>query len=317
MRQTILKNPMSICDRISNNDSTTALIRYLKVSKTQYKILDKEEERAMIDEYMARGEEDALREKLIFHNIRIVFSTAAAYCKKTRDFDNMVGKGLYGLVRAANDFDLYRPIMIDDKTRPIMVSDPENPGEMVQAKDEKTRKPLFEKVPKINKKTGKPEYIKFITYAKPWIFKMIVDEFQIKQFKIDKNSISISKDIVPGERKEGWTLKKGTTMENFVNEMLDPSLCGPKTTEDTLSSNEVSSLYDSIRNFITETNDLSSVEKGILVDSFWNDMSTADISAKYDMKQSTVLSKKKKALGRVKDFLKDEYNIENVQDLLG
>ena len=190
---------------------------------------------------------------------------------------------------------------------------------MVHAKDDKTGKPMYEKVPKINKATGKPEYIKFITYAKPWIFKMIVDEFQIKQFKIDKNSISISKDVAPGEtgKNDRWSFKKGITMENFVNEMLDPSLGRQKTVDEQISSNEISDMYDSIRSYISRTNDLSSIEKGILVDSFWNDMSTADISAKYDLKQSTVLSKKKKALGRVKHFLKDEYNIENVQDLLG
>lgn len=316
MKHTRLKNFATICNRISNNDSTTALIKYLKNSTDQYDVLDKAEERAMIDKYMAEGKEDELRERLIFHNIRSVFSTAAAYCKKTRDFDNMVAKGLYGLVYAANNFDLYRK---------IMVPDPKSPVEIIPRTDENGN-PAFDEdgnalydevkrmVPKLDK-DGNVQYVKFITYAKPWIFKMVVDEFQLKQFKIDKNSVPIEREIVPKDAKSSKG-KSSATVENFIDSMVSPEYVKPLSSDEIISAAECEMVYDSINDYINADSSLSAVERGIILDTFWNNLSVAEMSEKYSIKQSSVATFRRKAMDKIRGFLETRYNISRVGDLI-
>lgn len=316
MKFTRLKNFATICTRISNNDSTTALIRFLKNSTEQYEILNKNEERAMIDKYMAEDKEDELREKLVMHNLRSVFSTAAAYCKKTRDFDNMVGKGLYGLVYASNMFDLYRPIMVPDpngSTETVAKTD-KNGDPVLDDGGNPVVEEVVKKVPKVDK-DGNIQYVKFITYAKPWIFKMIVDEFQIKQFRIDKASIPLDRAISPKELGESKT-RSSATMENFVDNMIAPDYTRPLSSEEILSAAECESIYDSINAYLDSDNELSGTERGIIVDTFWNKLSATEMSKKYHLKQSTVTTVKKKAMDKIRDFLKEKYNISSLGDVL-
>ena len=315
MKQTILKNFATICTRISNNDSTSALIKYLKGHSEQYAVLDKVQERAMIDQYMAEGREDELRERLAMHNIRSVFSTAAAYCMKTRDFDNMVAKGLYGLVYAANNFDLYRPIMIPDPSNvtEVVAKTDENGNPVLDAEGNPVMEEVVKKIPKVDK-DGKIQYVKFITYAKPWIFKMIVDEFQIRGFRIDKNSIPIDREVVPHDFKSSKA-KSSATVENFIDTMVAPDYEAPLSSDEILSAAECEDIYASIGRFINSQNSLSSEERGILVDTFWNKMTVPEMAEKYSLKQSSVATVKRKAMDKVKSFLRRAYNIENLGDI--
>ena len=316
MRHTRLNNFATICSRISNNDSTTALIKYLKSSSEQYDVLDKSEERSMIDRYMAEDKEDELREKLVMHNLRSVFSTAAAYCMKTRDFDNMVAKGLYGLVYASNMFDLYRPIMVPDMDSPpemVPLKD-ENGNDVVDADGNIQYREERRKVPKVDK-AGNIQYVKFITYAKPWIFKMIVDEFQIKSFKIDKNSIPLDRSMVPHEEKDGSS-KSSATVENFIDGIVAPEYVRPLSSDEILSASECETIYGKIGEFLASSEALSATEKGIIVDTFWNELSVTEMSEKYNLKQSSVASVKKKAMEKIRDFLKVRYNINKIGDLI-
>ena len=89
---------------IRNNESTTALIRQLKASETQYKVLTKEEEQALIDKYW-NTDRDKCKELLVMHNIRVVFNIAKKYALKSVDFDETVARGFYGLMEAINRFD--------------------------------------------------------------------------------------------------------------------------------------------------------------------------------------------------------------------
>ena len=316
MKSTKLKNFATICTRISNNDSTTALIRYLKNSTEQYEILDKKAERTMIDKYMAEDREDELREKLVMHNLRSVFSTAAAYCKKTRDFDNMVGKGLYGLVYASNMFDLYRPIMVQDpngSTETVPKVD-KNGDPVLDADGNPLTDEVVRKIPKVDK-DGKIQYVKFITYAKPWIFKMIVDEFQIKQFKIDKASIPLDRVVAPKEMQSSKT-RSAATMENFIDGAVSPDYVRPLSSDEILSAAECENVYDSINTYLDSDTELSGTERGIIVDTFWNGLSATEMSKKYNIRQSTVTTVKKKAMDKIRVFLKEKYNINSIGDVL-
>lgn len=89
---------------IQNNESSTAMIRQLKASEKQYDTLSKEEEQALIDEWWDK-DRDHCRELLIMHNLRIVFSMSKKYALKTHDFDDMVARGFFGLVTAAQRFE--------------------------------------------------------------------------------------------------------------------------------------------------------------------------------------------------------------------
>lgn len=316
MKHTRLKNFATICTRISNNDSTTALIRFLKNSTEQYEVLDKEAERAMIDRYMAEDREDELRERLVLHNLRSVFSTAAAYCKKTRDFDNMVGKGLYGLVYASNIFDLYRPIMVPDpngETETVEKVDKDgNP--VLDEGGNPVMEEVVKKVPKVDK-DGNVQYVKFITYAKPWIFKMIVDEFQVKQFKIDKASIPLDRAIVPNDQGSSKT-RSTATVENFIDNMVAPEYVKPLSSDELLAASECESIYGSIGDYVNSDSSLSSTERGIIVDTFWNRLSASEMSEKYNITQSSVASVKKRAMEKIRTFLRDKYNINKIGDII-
>ena len=71
------------------------MINELKRSSTQYPPLNKQQERALIEQY--RNDRDKLNELLYMHNIRLAFNMAKKYATKTNDFDALVSDCLYGL----------------------------------------------------------------------------------------------------------------------------------------------------------------------------------------------------------------------------
>lgn len=93
---------------ICGNQNTTKLINQLKASSTQYPVLNKKQEREMIEQN--RNNRDRLNFLLFMHNIRTVFNQAKAYVSKTNDFDALVQNGMMGLGEAARRFDIDRDI---------------------------------------------------------------------------------------------------------------------------------------------------------------------------------------------------------------
>lgn len=91
---------------IHGNQNTTRLISELKQSAKQFPILDKDQERDLIEKN--KHDRDALNRLLFMHNIRIVFNMAKAYVSKTRDFDSLIQNGMMGLARAAKEFEIDR-----------------------------------------------------------------------------------------------------------------------------------------------------------------------------------------------------------------
>ena len=98
-----MKNP-----GIKGNANTTKLIASIKNAAEQYKTLNKDEERAMIDKY--RHDRVTLNKLLVMHNVRAVFNMAKKYKNKTYDFDGVVMDGMRGLAEAASLFDIDKGI---------------------------------------------------------------------------------------------------------------------------------------------------------------------------------------------------------------
>jgi DNA-directed RNA polymerase specialized sigma subunit len=298
---------------IQNNSCITDFVKKLKNNKIQYKTLTKKEERDIIEKYISEGKKDELIKLLIMHNIRMVFSIAKHYCKETRDFDNMVAKGLYGLVFAANNFDFFKPITIKQKIGYEIVRNNKFPHNPII--DEETglikTKPVYNEIIKIDPQTGKPEYVKFCTYANNWIFKYVMDEFNDRSINIDNNSISIDDKV-----KIKNSFDNNHTMENYVENMISPDYKYPSTSNELLEKNDLTSFYDTINEFINNTNELTSIEKKVMTDTFYNYKKTKDIAEDLGETAQKIIITKKKALKKIKKYLYKTYNIKNIKDLI-
>lgn len=297
---------------IQNNSCITEFLRKLKSDKVQYKTLNKKEERAMIEKYVAENNEDELRKLLAMHNIRLVFSIAKRYCKRTRDFDNMVAKGLFGLVYAANTFRLFEPIKIKIQIGTSIVRNkkyPYNPIIDPETGLEKTEPIYYEKI-KINSTTGKPDYVKFCTHANSWIFKYVMDEFNDSSIKIDNNSISVNDKV-----KIKNSSDNNQTMENYINNLVSLDYKAPKTSEQTIYDNDMGNFYGKINEFVQQTNELTSIEKKIIIDTYYNHKKTKDIAEEVELSAQNIVIAKKRALKKIKKFLTNRYNVSNMLEI--
>jgi DNA-directed RNA polymerase specialized sigma subunit len=297
---------------IQNNSCITEFLRKLKSDKVQYKTLNKKEERAMIEKYVAENNEDELRKLLAMHNIRLVFSIAKRYCKRTRDFDNMVAKGLFGLVYAANTFRLFEPIKIKIQIGTSIVRNkkyPYNPIIDPETGLEKTEPIYYEKI-KINSTTGKPDYVKFCTHANSWIFKYVMDEFNDSSIKIDNNSISVNDKV-----KIKNSSDNNQTMENYINNLVSLDHKAPKTSEQTIYDNDMGNFYGKINEFVQQTNELTSIEKKIIIDTYYNHKKTKDIAEEVELSAQNIVIAKKRALKKIKKFLTNRYNVSNMLEI--
>lgn len=305
-------NPRGI---IQNNKTASDFIKQQRKFNQVYPILNKEEERGMVESYARLildengkpkhndefecefewiGDEDELRLKLVMHNLQAVTKISSKHCQDTRDYDNMYAKGLFGLVRAANEFHPFKLI-----TKTVGYKTDEN-GKKVAIKDIKYDD------------NGKYDFIKFNTFAQFWIFKYVVDEFYQKSIMIDNNSVSLNElvKINSGDN-------KNLTVENYLHKSLAPELTQPKTVTDEISSNEVSSLYESIHEYIQTTNDISSIERSILEETFYNGTTNIrKLSSILKIPQQTILEGQISALNKLKEYLHEEYGINSLSDIM-
>jgi len=303
---------------IQNNKGISELLKNLKSDTNQYETLSKEEERRLIDEYVYKGKEDDLRIILARYNIRMVFHIAKKYCKNTRDFDNMIAMGLYGLVYAANRFDFYKqvtkkvkePVMVLDKTDPLYGIDNDK-CRKIQQLHLSTGKPIFitKEIPVFDE-LGEPVYVRFCTHAYSWIFKYVVDEFEKKSIIIDNNSISINDAV-----KIKNSTDNNMTMENYIENMLSPDYVDPKTMIDQISDGETTEIYKKIHEYVSQTNELTAVEKHIIIDTFYNNRKIKDLAEEYNTNSQAIINKKVKALQKIKNHLVKKYNIRNFSDI--
>ena len=233
---------------ILNNEVATDFLKHLRKCKDKYKTLTKKQERELIDR-LRGSDEGKLRELLVLHNLKIVFNLSKKYAKNTLDFDDLIGRGFYGLTRAANLFDL------DAVVR------------------DKNRNPVLDK-------NGNTIPIKFITYARPWVFKYIVMEFQVKGWKVIEKSSSL--DGFRTERTEE-TLTSDDIDGYFYQEM-DPSqarrgILPP----DQLEAEHTASIYSDCIDQVKYSTELSTLEKGVFMDLFVENMADDEVSKKWKL----------------------------------
>lgn len=285
---------------IQNNRTASEFIRKQRKFNSSYPILSKEEERSMIGQYAKLrlsdgkvvwnskfecdfkwiGDETELRKKLIMHNLQAVTKIAAKHCQNTRDYDNMFAKGLYGLTKAANIFHPFKAIV---------------KGGQVQFGED-----------------GIPLFCKFNTFAQFWIFKYVVEEFYGKSIKIDNNSVSLDELV-----KIHNNTAKNITFENYLSSVMSPEIEQPKTVEDEILASELSTIYDSIHQYIITTDQLSSVEKSILDETFYNgNNSIKKLSSLLNITQKDVVENQTSALSKLRDYLYEEYGIESLSDII-
>ncbi len=328
---------------VQNNQTASDFIRIQKQYPEKTRILSKEEERSLVEEYVEiernkngdpilditpetlksrkiqkyinmqpgierdnmyytipvklkfKKSEKEFRDQLVLHNLQMVASIAKSKCQYTRDFDNMYAKGLYGLVYAANKFNPFIPIM---KTK-------RGPG-----RPSKNNNSNLRKVPVIDPATGKPEYVKFNTYAQSWVFKYIMEEFGDKSIKIDNNSVSLDQLVKPSGNKNSTQ-----TLENFIDDSISPDYSKPTSIIDELSAIDSEEIYGKVKEYIITTNELSSNEKNVLIGMFFNNEKQSEIAKKLSLSSQAVAINRHNGLLKLKRHMENKLKITSGSDV--
>lgn len=305
---------INIYGKVQNNGVASDFIRNQKKLNSVFKVLDKDAERKLIESYVRLkldengkptyneefdcdfewiGDEHELREKLVMHNIQAVTRTTAKHCQDTRDYDNMYAKGLYGLVKAAN---MFHPFKLITKIVGYEL-------------DEEGKRKAIREVKYDD--DGNFSFVKFITFAQPWIFKYVMDEFYSKDIKIDNNSTSLDEMMrVQNDN------SKTTSFENYISNIIAPEV-ELDVNRDEVARNEITSLVDSIKEYIETSSDISSLERGVLEETYFNGVTnTRKLATIFGVPMTTIEENQTSALSKLKLYLYDEYGISELSDLM-
>lgn len=290
---------------IQNNRTASDFIRQQKKLNKKFKILTKEEEREMIERYAKlkltdgkptwnkdfecdfewTGNEEELREKLIMHNLQAVTSISRKHCQDTRDYDNMYAKGLYGLTIAGNTF------------HPFKLATKKNSNGVREVQYDSDGNPIF---------------IKFNTHAQFWIFKYVMDEFYQKSIKIDNNSTSINELV-----RMHSTTNTTVTFENYLSDMLAPELPPQKTVTDEIVYKEASNIMDSLQDYLATSSDISSLERGIIEEAYFNgNSSVKKLAQMFGVSQKVISENQITALSKLREYLVEEHGITDISDVI-
>ena len=120
--------------------------------------------------------------------------------------------------------------------------------------------------------------IKFCTYAYIWIKKYMTMNFYGKQVEIDKRSMSLDMPSLCASRSSSGN---DVTLENYVNEYIEPTCNSVKTISEELSANEQKEICKSLMDELEQDNSLSATDKAMFIDMFYNREKTRDIADKY------------------------------------
>ena len=266
---------------IRGNQNTTKLIQYLKNSAKQYKALNYAEERELIENN--RFDRDKLEELLYRHNIRLVFSTVKHYKHNVNEFDEVVQDTLYGLGEACKRFDPWK-----------------------QAHDPKTGEPKF--MP-----DGSPAFVKFTTFAMPWINKKILERFYKKNVEVEKNSISMNAPTTMSSSKSDG--RENATLEDFVQDCVDPSCWSEVSLANQLSVDERMKICKDLYKLLEEDTSLSVTDRAVFTDMFYNGATREMLSRKYRMTKKNVDLLTGKILKKFRNVLETQYSIHSSDDL--
>lgn len=266
---------------IRGNQNTTKLIQYLKNSEEQYPALNYEEEREVIEANKKKRSE--LERLLYMHNIKLVFSTVKHWKHKVNEYDEVIQDTLEGLGEACRRFDPWK-----------------------QARDPKTKEPLF--MP-----DGSPRYVKFTTYAMPWINKKILERFYKKNVGVEWNSISLSTPTsLTTSKSDG---RDTATLEDYIQEYADPIAWQNNSVSYKLSSEEQSKICKDLYGMLEQDTSLSVTERAIFTDMFYNGASRELLVRKYRVTKNDVDNLRSRILKKFKGVLENEYHIHSYSDV--
>ena len=278
---------------VQNNGGTYKFQELTYAMGSACKPISREDERTLIDTMMSEGRERELRDALALHNIQIVYSIAKRYCQHTRDFDDMIARGMFGLTYAANTFNLYQQAMVPDRTDPLFLTD----------------RKRCRKSPKFDR-DGKPVYVKFITYATHWVFKWILDEFRGLGIKLDNSSFSMNASVFTKTHEDS-----STQMENFLNDRVAPEFENTRDIADGLSNEDTRRIYGKIFKYVNTTNELTSFEKTVIEGTFYRNKRVKEIADETETDSHRVISGKRSALDKIRKYMVEELNIREISDI--
>ena len=154
--------------------------------------------------------------------------------------------------------------------------------------------------------------IKFCTYAYIWIKKYMTMNFYGKQVEIDKRSMSLDMPSLCTSRSSGGN---DVTLENYVNEYIEPTCNSVKTISEELSANEQKEICKSLMDELEQDNSLSATDKAMFIDMFYNREKTRDIADKYGVTTADVNNVKGLVLSKFRDILNHTMNITSYSQL--
>lgn len=154
--------------------------------------------------------------------------------------------------------------------------------------------------------------IKFCTYAYIWIKKYMTMNFYGKQVEIDKRSMSLDMPSLCTSRSSGGN---DVTLENYVNEYIEPTYNSVKTISEELSANEQKEICKSLMDELEQDNSLSATDKAMFIDMFYNREKTRDIADKYGVTPADVNNVKGLVLSKFRDILNHTMNITSYSQL--
>ena len=156
--------------------------------------------------------------------------------------------------------------------------------------------------------------IKFITYATPWVRKKVLERFYNKAYEVVKRSVSLNSTTTASTSKSNST-NEDHEFESYVTDYIDPSTSAPSTIRYDIAHDEQTQLCADLYNQLENDTTLSSTEKKIFVDMFYNKEKTRDISRKYNMESKDIATIKTKILDKMRDHLKVTYQINSYSDV--
>lgn len=151
--------------------------------------------------------------------------------------------------------------------------------------------------------------IKFCTYATQWVRKYVLAKFYTRQYEQDKVTVSLDAPAPSVDDEE-------SCLADYVNEKIDPSeLNCHESVHDTLSSDEKRDICSDLYNRLESDASLSSTEKAVFVDMFYNKERTRDIAEKFDISSDRVFEIRDKVLAKMRYVLQNEYRINSYTEI--
>lgn len=155
--------------------------------------------------------------------------------------------------------------------------------------------------------------IKFITYATPWVKKKVLERFYNRANEVIKRSVSLNSPTSMSNSKAGDDVDH--EFESYVNDYIDPSTSAPSTIRYDIAHDEQTQLCADLYDKLEQDTSLSSVEKNVFIDMFYNKEKPRDISRKYNLESKDIAIIKTKILDKMRNHLKMTYQINSYSDV--